>query len=421
MLQTITSAPVVHHLDNGLTIALERLPYLRSVAAGIWIKAGSGNETAEEAGISHFLEHLFFKGTTTRTPLQIVEAIEHRGGQINAFTSRDYTCLYVKVLDTHIQSAIEILSDMLKNSQFFDLEKERNVILEEIASADDVPEDCAHDQFVSRSWPAHPLGRPVAGYEETVSKLSLENIRGYFDRWYKPDNIVISVAGNFDEAEMMEQLVSEFDELPHGTTTADSAPPVFTPGTTYVDRDITQSHLCFGFTGPEATSPDRFAYDVLSSVLGGGSSSRLFQRVREEEGLAYSIYSYLSTHRLTGMLGFYAAVAPENLERAIECCTHELKDVRDVTLSDDELEANREQIKGGLLIAMENTFNRMARLAKSLMFYHRIISVEDIIAGIDNVGQRDIQRISSAVFSPKQCSTLVLGPATASRMEWLPL
>jgi len=415
------AAPIVRRLSNGLTVAMERLPYLRTVAAGIWIRVGSGNETPEEAGISHFLEHLFFKGTATRTALQIVEPIERRGGQINAFTSRDYTCLYVKVLDTQVATGIEILCDMLKNSQWSDLEKERNVILEEIASAEDVPEDYAHDCFVSKTWPEHSLGRPIAGSIETVSSLGKARIQRYFEAWYRPENMIFSVAGNFDEEEVFAQLAAELEGMTGANPKQPATPPTFATGVEYVERDIAQSHVCFGFPAPAACHEERYAFDVLSSALGGGSTSRLFQRVREEQGLAYSIYAYMSSHFLSGILGFYAAVAPENLGLALELCTKEIRGIRDGDMSADELDLNREQLKGSMFMALENTFNRMSRLAKTLMYYGRVIPIDEIVAGVDAVSLADIREVAEETFRPGNASLVVLGPRTEGRPEALTL
>jgi predicted Zn-dependent peptidase len=417
----IEAAPIIRRLSNGLTVAMEKLPYLRTVAAGIWIRAGSVNESAEEAGISHFLEHLFFKGTTTRTALQIVEPIERRGGQMNAFTSRDYTCLYVKVLDTQVTTAIEILCDMLKNSQWFDLEKERNVILEEIASSEDVPEDYAHDRFVSKTWPGHSLGRPIAGFTETVSSLDKARIQRYFETWYRPENMIVSVAGNFDEEEVFAQIASELEGMSGANPKQPTTPPAFSTGAEYVERDIAQSHVCFGFPAPPACHAERYAFDVLSSALGGGSTSRLFQRVREEQGLAYSIYAYVSSHFLTGILGFYAAVAPENMGLALDLCTKEIRGIRDGDMSADELDLNREQLKGNMFMALENTFNRMSRLAKCLMYYGRVLPVDEIITKVDAVSLEDIRAISEKTFRPDNASLVVLGPHVAGRPEALAL
>lgn len=408
-------------LPNGLTVALEPLSHLCSVSVGIWIKTGSVNEECEKAGVSHFLEHLFFKGTKKRTTRQIMEAIEARGGHLNAFTSREVTCLYARVLDSHLHTAIEVLADIFKNSTFRDLDKERNVILEEIASAMDVPEDYAHDLLAERMWPAHSLGRPVSGSIESVSALDLEDIRNHFDTWYKPENVVISVAGNFQPDEVLKQLTDEFAALEQAAVPVQPGPPNFNHCIERVTRDIAQDHICVAFPGPKVGDEQRYAYDVLNSVLGGGSISRLFEKIREEEGLAYSIYTYNSAYLRSGMFGMYAAVAPENLGKTVELAFEEFRKMRDEPIGDNELDINREQLKGGLLMALENTFNRMARMARSIIYYGRIKSIEEIIQNIDSVGADDIQKVSQDIFQADKCAFVVLGNGNGNDPEKLPL
>lgn len=406
----------VRTLGNGLTVIMEPLPYLRTVTAGVWIRAGSANEPLHQTGISHFLEHLFFKGTLTRNARQIMEAIERRGGHMNAFTSRDYTCVYVKTLDIHIAGGIEILADILKNSQFYDLEKERNVILEEIASIEDVPEDYVHDAYALRLWPGHALGQPVTGTLETVGGLTLEHIQAYYDAWYRPENIYVSVVGNFDPESLYRQIEDEFHALPARPSPPRFSPPVPSAGIEYYVRDIAQDHLCVGFPGARATDADRFVYEMLSSALGGGSTSRLFDKVREEAGLAYSIYTFTSSYLESGTLGFYAAVAPEGLERALDLCVAEMRDLRDNPLREDELELNREQLKVGVLMALESTSNRMSRLAKSMIVHGRIVPIDEILATIDAITAEEVQALAQRLLRTEQCTAVVLGPPEGRRI-----
>jgi predicted Zn-dependent peptidase len=401
----------VHRLANGVTVVLEPLPFLRSVSTGVWIKTGSAGESPDQCGISHFLEHLFFKGTKSRTARQLVEAIERRGGHLNAFTSRDYTCLYAKTLDDDLATAIEVLGDIIKNSTFCDFEKERNVILEEVASIEDAPEDLIHDILVERVWPDHPQGRPVTGTQESVSALTPRDVRTYFETHYRPDNIVVSLAGGFEEGAAFDLVCSEFEAIPAAPLdTIELPPPQFAASAGRLSRDIAQSHICLAFPGPGRTDPNRFTYDVLSNALGGGATSRLFERIREKEGLAYNIYTYHSCHVRSGLLGVYAAVAAGNLTRTLDLVFKELREVRDKRLPDDEVELNRSQLKGGLLMALEGTFNRMSRLAKSLMYHGRVLPIDEIIATLDTVSGEDIHRLAQQIFTPEQCGLLVLGP-----------
>lgn len=404
-------------LDNGLTVTLERLPHLHSFSAGVWIKSGSANERDREAGLAHFLEHLVFKGTTTRTAQQLMREIEGRGGQFNAFTSREYTCIYVKMLSEHVHVGLDILADVVKNATFHDLEKERNVILEEIASIEDTPDEYAHDLITLQHWPDHPLGRPVSGSHDSVSALGLEDVRAFHTRWYQPRNMVVSVAGRFDEEAVGAQIENLFADMTPGAEPASIGPPEFLAGSRHVPRDIAQSHICCCFPGVPVSAHERYAAELLSSVLGGGSTSRLFERIREDEGLAYAIYSYQAAFLSAGVFGVYAAVAPQNLKQTLAITSAELRRMREEPVPESELALNREQIKGGLLMALENTFTRMSRMAKSMFYYGRILSVEELIAALESVTAEDIQEMAGRMFTPDKCALLVLGPATRGHIE----
>jgi len=414
-------ATVARKLANGLTITTEPLPYLRSVAAGVWIKTGSANEFEAQAGISHFLEHLLFKGTEKRTARELVEAIESQGGQLNAFTSRDYTCLYVKTLDTHVASGIEILCDIIKHSLFCDLEKERNIVLEEIASIEDVPEDYIHELLTEHLWPAHPLGRSVLGTVESVGRFTLDDVRAYYAHWYRPGNLYFSIAGNFDEENVLTQVCNELQNLPPGPAGQRCTVPATGHGVKPFDREIAQDHLCIGFPGASLKDPKRYAFDVLCCALGGGSTSRLFDRVRENEGLAYSVYSFNSAYLASGILGVYAAVAPHNFARTLDITFEEIRKFRDEPMTADELNMNREQIKGNMLMSLENTFVRMARLAKSMMYYDRLVPIEEIVAAVDAVSIEDIQAVAAEAFTPERCAMVALGPLDGQLPETVPL
>ncbi len=405
--------PVVHTLDNGMRVVCEYLPYVHSASIGVWIKTGSANESAELAGISHFLEHLLFKGTATRTARELMEAVEGRGGQLNAFTTREYTCVYAKTLDQHAASAFEILADIINHSTFCDLDKERNVILEEIASNQDVPDDYVHDVLSEFAWPDHPLGRPIAGYEETVAATELDHVRAYRDRWYTPENMIVSIVGRFDEAIFLKQVEDAFGGMcPLREAWAGGA-PAFQPGQRVERRDIAQDHLLWSFPSVSITHEERFAFDLLSTALGGGSTSRLFERVREQEGLAYAVYSFNSMYAAGGMLGFYAAVAPENLQHTLDISGEEMRKLCDEPLPEHELVSNREQIKGGLLLALESTFARMSRMVRSLIYRDRIVPVGEVLDSLDQVTAAEIQSIAQRTFSADRSALAVLGPVGA--------
>lgn len=406
--------PRIEVLDNGVTVILEHLPHVHSATVGLWAKTGSGCEEARLAGVSHFLEHLFFKGTELRSARELMDAIESKGGQMNAFTAREYTCLYVRCLDRHVHGAIEVLADVIKHPTFADFEKERRVILEEIASITDVPEEFVHDWFTERVWPDHPMGRPVTGSLESVSAMVLEDVRAYKKAWYCPENLIFVVVGNIEGPAVLDHVREEFGLLETCAAPLRPSAPRFAPGAEWFDRDIGQHHVLFAFPSPPITDERRYAYDLLGSILGGGSTSRLFDRVREEEGLAYSIYSYHASHLDAGMLGVYAAVAPENLERTLELCSEELRKLRDVPVPAKELDSNVEQLKGAMLLALESTFNRMMRLARSMIYFGRIISTSEIIEGIEAVTAEDVQCAAAELFTPEGYALGVLGPSNGA-------
>lgn len=400
----------IRRLDNGFTIALERLPYLHSATFGVWIKTGSAAEKPEEAGIAHFLEHLFFKGTHTRNVHQIMDAIEKRGGYINASTSREYTVLYVRMLEEYVEEGIEILGDILLNSTFRDINKERGVILEEITSTEDTPEDFSHDLLSEHHWPNHPLGRPISGYIHTVSKLKKKDFRRFYDLWYKPENMVFSIAGNFNEGRVISLLEKLMGHLPNGKPPAFDITPAFNSGSKWVNRPISQSHIGLAFPGSSATDIHRYDCNLLAGILGGGGTSRLFEVIREREGLAYSIYSYHADYSQTGMLGIYSAVAPQNCKRALHLIFKELQRIRDEKVEEEELNRNKQQIKGAILMALESTYTRMSRMAKGLMFKGYISPIEEIIAHIEAVTPERIMEYANQRLHPDTCALLVLGP-----------
>jgi len=400
----------VETLPNGFRIALERLPYLHSVTAGIWIQTGSADELPQEAGIAHFLEHLFFKGTKNRDALQIVADIENKGGQLNAFTSHEHTCLYAKVLSKDVHIAVDVLGDLIRNCTLNDLEKERSVVLEEIASVQDSPDDYVHELHSEYLWPNHPMGRPIEGTIESVTALTEQDVRDFYTRWYQPQNMVFAVAGNFDEDAVLEQIVSLFGDMGGAVLPGRCTVPSFNPGAIHFDKDISQYHYCLGFPAPTITDQERYTCDLAVSILGGGSTSRLFQKIREEEGLAYSISAYHAFYTRAGMMGVYAAVTPQHLHKALDLTFAELRDMRENGVPQEELDLNREQVKGNILMSLENTFVRMGRMARSLMYYDRIMPVEELIGRINDVSTDGVQAYIRRTFTPAQCALITLGP-----------
>lgn len=400
----------IHTLDNGFTIAMEPLPYLHSASLGIWVKTGSAAEALHEAGLAHFLEHLFFKGTATRNVHQIMDAIESCGGYINASTSREYTMVYVRMLEEHVNRGLDVLLDILLNSTFQEIEKERGVILEEIASIEDTPDELAHDLLSEFHWPDHPLGRPVSGYAATVAQFSEADFKRFYATWYKPENMVFAIAGKFDEEAVLRQVQDAIGGRPASATPPLDSMPTFQSGVKFVERPISQAHITMAFPGPSATDDDRFKCNLLAGILGGGGTSRLFETIREREGLAYSVFAYHTNHINTGMMGIYEAVAPQNCERALTLTFDELRRVCETSVSLEELERARQQLKGSMLMAMESTHVRMSRMAKGMLFKGRISPMEEIIADIDAVTLENLLEYAQKHIRRDTCALLVLGP-----------
>lgn len=404
------AAPAIRKLPNGMTIILEPLPHVHSVSMGVWVRVGSAHERAAECGVSHFLEHMLFKGTPTRNAHDIAEAIEKHGGHMNAYTSRDYTCIYAKVLSPDAAEAVDVLGDVVLHSILCDFEKERAVILEEIASCEDVPDDRIHDLFNQYLWPAHSLGRPVAGTQESVRGLTPAGMEVFYRKNYCPANMVFAAAGNFDAEALLAQAEALFGALPAGSAQRPVPTPTAQAGVSLHHQDIHQAHLHLGFPTVPLSDSRRYMYDLLYSVLGGGSTSRLFERIREDEGLAYNVYSYHSAFSVCGVGGVYAAVAAENYAKCMDICFEELRRLRDEPIPAAELNMNKEQLKGGMLIGLENTFNRAARLARSTLLHGRIIPVDEIVSALDAITAEDLQGCANEMFQTHRCALVVLGP-----------
>jgi predicted Zn-dependent peptidase len=335
---------------------------------------------------------------------------------MNAFTGRDYTCLYARVLDTQTHKAIDVIADVIEHSLFCDFEKERQVILEEIASIEDVPEDFVHDLMAMKLWPGDPLGRPITGFCETVSSMRLDTIRAYHAEWYRPGNMVLAVSGHFDPERVIAQAEEAFGALPPGKTRSLGGSPTLGSGLENALRDIGQSHVGIAFPGPSVQDERRYVYEMLSSILGGGSTSRLFDRVREQEGLAYSVYSFRSSYIRSGLLGLYAAAVPENLPRILDTTFEELRFLREGAVGGGELELSKEQLKGGFLMALEDMFSRMSRMAKCIMYHGRYVPADEVIAGIDAVTPAEIHELANEILRPERCAAVVLGPSPAEEV-----
>lgn len=387
-------------LPNGITVITEPMDAVRSVAIGIWSAVGSRDETAREAGMSHFMEHMMFKGTPTRTARDISEHFERLGAELNAFTTKEYTCYYARVLDEHVDDALEVLSDMVRDSLLAEdaITSEREVVLEEIARYEDTPDDLVHELFAATLMPDHPLGLPVLGQRTTVGAFDHELSAAFKDRHYRSGNVVVAAAGHVSHAALVE-LVQRYLDLPEGPREK-RAPLVPAVGRhlRVVRKDTEQAHICWGVVGLEASSEDRFALSVLDSVLGGSMASRLFTEIREDRGLAYAVYSYNSLYQDTGQFVVYAGTRPGNAEQVVELIETEAAKVADGGITDEELHRAKEGLKGQLVLSLESTRNRMTRLGKNEIMRIEPLSVDELIARIDAVSASEVHEMAHRLF-----------------------
>jgi predicted Zn-dependent peptidase len=405
-------------LPGGLRVITESLPAVRSVAFGIWAGVGSRDEDLTHAGATHYLEHLLFKGTSRRSALDISAAMDAVGGELNAFTAKEYTCYYARVLDADLPLAIDVLADMVTSSLIEpkDVDAERGVILEEIAMNDDDPADTVHEAFAAQLFGDTPLGRPILGSVDSINAITREQISEHYAARYKPENLVVAAAGSLDHADVVELTRAAFGPAASGK--ADPVPPRLAgsavpgqPGTgvRLVSRGIEQANLVLGCGGLPRTDGRRFALGVLNAALGGGMSSRLFQEVREKRGLAYSVYSFSSQHADTGMWGVYAGCLPAKADEVLSICRDEIAKVISGGLTDDELSRGKGQLRGSIVLGLEDPSSRMSRLGKAELVYPRLEPVEEILASIEAVTHDDVRDVAQAVLAqPKALA--VVGP-----------
>jgi predicted Zn-dependent peptidase len=399
-------------LDNGIRVITEKIPYLRSVSIGVWVMIGSRDEQPDENGISHFIEHLLFKGTEKRTAFDIAKEIDSVGGTLNAFTGREYTCFYAKVIDHNLPLAIDLLSDIFLNSvmDLKDVEKERGVILQEIKMVEDTPDDYVHDLFNRVCWGDHPLGFPIYGNSELVQSFQRDQLYRFFKENYPPDRIIVCAAGNLDHRKVVDLIDETFGKIPKSNKTRSRSKPDPISTTNIWKRDLEQVHFCLGTKGLQYNHSLRFASYVLNTILGGGMSSRLFQEIRENRGLAYSVYSYLPTYIDTGLVVVYAGTNEGAFREVIDLVLKEFKRLKNEPLKNEELETAREQLKGNLLLSLESSDNLMTRLAKNEIYFKSYLPVATILKGIDEVTEETVQRLAGEIFDERFFCLTVLGP-----------
>jgi len=399
-------------LSNGIRVVSETLPKTRSLSIGVWVKIGSRHEPREVGGVSHFIEHMFFKGTRKRSARDIATEVDSLGGEMNAFTSQENTTYYIKVLDEHLPEAVDILADILLGSRFdpADVEKERKVILEEIKGVEDTPDDFIHELFTSTVWPDNSLGRPILGTKETIRALKASDVVDYLEDYYVPREIVISVAGNFEHGRLIELLEGAFGKLSRKGKPKQDRAPAFRQAVVVKKKQLEQVQVCLGCKGLQYTHDDRFVIMALNTILGNSMSSRLFQEVREQNALAYSIYSYVTAYRDAGLLTVYAGTDPANATQAIGLIVKELGKIRDEGITPAEDRRVKDQIKGNLVLSLETSNSHMGRIARQEIYFGKYLSVDDIIKAVDKVTAEQIQCLAKQLFTRENLSLSILGP-----------
>lgn len=399
-------------LPNGVRIVTEEIPHVRSVSMGIWVGAGSRDEDDGNNGIAHFIEHMMFKGTEKRTAKEIAETLDAVGGQLNAFTSKEYTCYYAKVLDEHLDIAADLLTDMFFNSLFRedDIEKEKNVIIEEIKMYEDAPDELVHDIFASTLWSGHALGRPVIGTEQIIKALGRKDLLSFKNRLYSPEFIVVAVTGNVKHQNIVDRLAPLFENMVSALK-----PRLYTAPSPHKDinlrkKDTEQVHLCIGTPGLPMDHPDTYVLHILNSVLGGGISSRLFQEIREERGLAYSVFTYQSSYRDAGLFTVYAGLSQNNLGEVVSIIEREAKDFRVNGITAAELSRAKEQLKGSMYLGLENVSNRMSRIGKSEICLNRVVTVDEAVEKINGVTLEAVKGLAETIFRTDNIAISSIGP-----------
>lgn len=400
-------------LENGIRVVTEQVPYVRSISLGVWVQVGSRDEQPAEQGISHFLEHMLFKGTESRDTFDIAYSLESLGGSLDAFTCRDHTCFCARCLDEHTTVALDVLADMLQNSSLdpAEIEKEKGVVLEEIQNVEDTPDDWIHDLFAQSIWNHHPVGEPIMGTPETVSSFSRQGLRVYLDRHYRPDRMVVAAAGNLDHDRLADEVARLFSRpAPREAAPDRDRPPEPGRMERHYRREIGQTHICLGTTAYAYTHPRQYDLLVLNTALGGGMSSRLFQEVREHLGLAYSVYSYLESLEDTGLFGAYIACDESRMTQSVEILRKELARFRKEGISRDELACAKAQLRAELILGLESMGHRMGRIAREEMYARCYRAPQDLLGAIDAVSGECILDVSEDLLDERRMHLITVGP-----------
>ena len=398
-------------LPNGLRLLTERMPHVRSVSIGVWLARGSRHEPLEHAGIAHFVEHMLFKGTATRSAEDIARTMDSIGGHTDAFTSKEYAGYYLKVLDEHVPLAVNVLSDIILRPAFdeADIQREKKVVLEEIKMVEDMPDELVHEIFSEHLWENHPLGRSIIGTPESVGALSQEVLRRYHGGTYVAPNLIVAAVGNIEHEQVRALIEGAFGDLRAPATPIIEEPPSVVPHVIVRNKDLEQSHVCLGTTGYRQDHANRFASYALNTVLGGSMSSRLFQNVREKRGLAYAVASSLHAFRDAGALTIYAGCANESVSELIDVVVGEIRRLKSEPIDDDELRRTKDHIKGSLVLGLESTSSRMSNLARQEMYFDRQFSLDETLQSIEAVTRDDVSRVTDELFAPAGLAATVLG------------
>jgi predicted Zn-dependent peptidase len=404
--------------DNGIRLVTEEIDHVRSVSIGAWIRCGARYENGKTNGMSHFIEHMLFKGTKSRTAFDIAASIDSVGGVMNAFTGKEYTSFYIKIPDYHLALAIDLLADILGDSIFeaSEFEREKSVILQEIRMLEDSPDEYIHDLFEASFWNDHSLGYPILGLKDQVESFERHNVLEFFEQWYTGENLVITAAGNLSHAVLIDLIDRKFGSFgKRKTSREDIVPqeaPVVSSKIRAFEKDLEQIHMVIGTLAPSAVSPKRHPGFLMNAVLGGSMSSRLFQEIREKRGLAYAIHSYMIPYIDTGLQGIYSGTTEDKIQEVIGLTLDELSRLTNHALADTELQSAKELIKGNFLLSMESTDNRMSRLAKNELCFGRQIPFEETVGEIDAVDKADIQNLARELFDPEVISVTAIGPVS---------
>ncbi len=409
-------------LENGVSIVMEQISSVRSVALGIFIRNGSINETSKSNGISHFIEHMLFKGTNKRTSKDIAEEMDNIGGQLNAFTAKEYTCYYARVLDTHIDTAIDVLTDMIFNSKFdsIDIEKESKVILEEINMYEDSPDDIVFTKLQKEIWENSPLAYNVLGTKENVSSFKRQDFIEYMNNKYVGENIVVAIAGSFDKEKILEVIKQKMSSIPKGKANLEADKQyIYTPSRTKVYKDIEQLHLAIVFDGISIKDKYNYSMSLLNAIIGGGMSSILFQKVREEHGIAYSIYSYNNSYVNNGLFNIYVALNKSQLDKTVNIIYKEIANLKNNKITNQQIEKTKEQLKSNYIMGLESTSNRMSSIGRSKVLVNKIKTPDEIIQEVDLIKKEDIDYLIDKVFNMDKMSISLVGKVDDIKIEKL--